>query len=77
VSRAFDSGEATQRLAALTGAQVADAARLAEEKQSATQLLRTTPPQRRTWRRRDWLVVGGAALLGLAVARKVIRRTNG
>jgi hypothetical protein len=31
------------------------------------------PPPRPGWRRRDWLLVGGAGLLGLILARAVIR----
>jgi eukaryotic-like serine/threonine-protein kinase len=70
LAHSFDSNEGTQRLAALTGAATAP------ESQSATQVLRdiekATPPAR--WRRRDWLLVGGAAALGLLVARGILRR---
>jgi hypothetical protein len=30
-------------------------------------------PARRGWRRRDWLVVGGATILGILVARGIAR----
>jgi serine/threonine protein kinase len=67
VSHSFDSVEATQRLAALTGAATAP--------QTATQAIGAIPrPPRTGWRRRDWLVVGGAALAGLVVAGAVLRR---
>jgi serine/threonine-protein kinase len=67
VSHSFDSVEATQRLAALTGA--------ATMPQTATQAIGAIPrPPRSGWRRRDWLLVGGAALAGLVVAGTVLRR---
>jgi eukaryotic-like serine/threonine-protein kinase len=67
VSHSFDSAEATQRLAALTGA--------ATLPQTATQAIGAIPrPPRAGWRRRDWLLVGGAALAGLVVAGAVVRR---
>jgi hypothetical protein len=67
VSHSFDSAEATQRLAALTGA--------ATMPQTATQAIGAIPrPPRAAWRRRDWLLVGGAALAGLVVAGVVLRR---
>jgi hypothetical protein len=34
------------------------------------------PPPRIGWRRRDWLLVGGAAVLGLIVARAVMKRDD-
>jgi eukaryotic-like serine/threonine-protein kinase len=65
VSHSFDSAEATQRLAALTGAAT----------MTATQAIGAIPrPPRGGWRRRDWLLVGGAALAGLVVAGAVLRR---
>jgi eukaryotic-like serine/threonine-protein kinase len=68
LSHSFDSAQATQRLASLTGAATAD--------ESATQVMRNmekaAPPGR--WRRRDWLLFGGAAVLGLAVAGAILRR---
>ena len=69
LAQSFDSAEATQRLAVLTGADTASDA------VSATQALSSLkPPQKRGWRRRDWLLVGGATLLGALVARAIIRR---
>ena len=62
----FDSVEATQRLASLTGA---------APPQTATQAIKSIPrnaPGR--WRRRDWLVVVGAGLCGLLAARAIVRR---
>jgi serine/threonine protein kinase len=67
VSNSFDSIEATQRLAVLTGTATAP--------QTATQALGAIPrPPRAGWRRRDWLLVGGAALAGLLVAGAVVKR---
>ena len=69
LAHSFDSAEATQRLAVLTGAGIAS------ESVSATQALSSmTPPERRGWRRRDWLLVGGAALAGALAAAAIIRR---
>src|SRR5687767_5884093 len=69
VSHSFDSNEATQRLAALTGA--------APTPQTTTQMLDVVPHAARGgWRRRDWLLVGGAALAGLIVAGIVARRRD-
>jgi hypothetical protein len=67
VSHSFDSNEATQRLAALTGAMPAP--------QTTTQMLGAVPHAARGgWRRRDWLLVGGAALAGLVVASSIFRK---
>jgi eukaryotic-like serine/threonine-protein kinase len=67
VSHSFDSGEATQRLAVLTGA--------ATVPQTATQAVSAVPhAPRGRWRRRDWLLVGGAALAGVIVAGALIRK---
>jgi serine/threonine-protein kinase len=66
LASSFDSAEATQRLASLTGATAP---------QTATQAIKSMPrnaPAR--WRRRDWLVVVGAGLCGLAAARAILRR---
>jgi hypothetical protein len=62
----FDSVEATQRLASLTGA---------APPQTATQAIKSIPrePSGR-WRRRDWLVVIGAGVCGLLAARAILRR---
>ena len=66
VSHSFDSMEATQRLAVLTGT--------ASAPQTATQALGAIPrPPRSGWRRRDWLLVGGATLAGLLVAGAIVR----
>jgi serine/threonine-protein kinase len=67
VSNSFDSAEATQRLASLTGAATGPV--------TATQALGAIPrPPRSGWRRRDWLLVGGAALAGLVIAGAIVRR---
>ena len=66
LASSFDSAEATQRLASLTGA---------APPQTATQAIKSMPrnaPGR--WRRRDWLVVVGAGLCGLLAARSIVRR---
>ena len=76
LAHSFNSMEATQRLAALTGAtttqqQSADEA----ARQTATQAIESMrPPRRPGWRRRDWLVVAAAAVAGLVTAGAVIRR---
>jgi hypothetical protein len=31
------------------------------------------PPEQRGWRRRDWLLVGGAIMLGVLIASAIIR----
>src|SRR3954466_10549109 len=63
---AFDSNEATQRLASLTGV---------KDPQTATQAIKSIvrPPASR-WRRRDWLVVAAGTLCGLLAARAIVRR---
>jgi serine/threonine-protein kinase len=77
LSRSFDSAEATQRLAALTGAD-ASALATASAPLTATQMMRTVEKEARPrgWRRRDWLLVGGAAALGLWVARGIVRKRS-
>jgi serine/threonine-protein kinase len=73
IAPSFNSMEATQRLAAMTGAGTWPPP--LEGRQSATQAVSALPqPTRTGWRRRDWLLVGGAALLGLIVAGAVTRR---
>ncbi len=70
IAHSFDSVEATQRLASLTGADTGAAGSV-----SATQALSSLkPPQKRGWRRRDWLLVAGATALGALVARAIVRR---
>jgi serine/threonine protein kinase len=69
LAHSFDSAEATQRLAALTGAATL------QDSVSATQAMSSLkPPEKRGWRRRDWLLVGGATVLGALVARAIVRR---
>jgi eukaryotic-like serine/threonine-protein kinase len=79
LAHSFDSMEATQRLAALTGAtttqQRTSPAEL--ERQTATQAIESMrTPKRPGWRRRDWLVVVGAAVVGIIAARAVVRRNR-
>jgi serine/threonine protein kinase len=79
LAHSFDSLEATQRLATLTGATTSQrtAAESADEKarQTATQAIESMRPMRRQgWRRRDWLVVATAAVLGVTAAGIVVRR---
>jgi len=109
VSHSFDSLEATQRLAVLTGTAAAalsatkttpasmtatapstievgptpaagplSAAAQAQERQTATQAIGSIPrpTARASWRRRDWLLVGGAALAGLVIAGTLIKRRD-
>jgi eukaryotic-like serine/threonine-protein kinase len=69
LAHSFDSAEATQRLAALTGASTT-----LSDSVSATQAMSSLrPPDRHGWRRRDWLLVGGALLLGLLIAAAILR----
>jgi serine/threonine-protein kinase len=103
VSHSFDSLEATQRLAVLTGTAAATMPKPAPlpsvtatapgtievgptptsppapseaERQTATQAIGSIPrpPARSGWRRRDWLLVGGAALAGVVVASVILRK---
>jgi serine/threonine protein kinase len=101
VSHSFDSLEATQRLAVLTGAAAAALSAtkttplsgtapgvievgptptpppgVAEDRQTATQAIGSIPRPvaRAGWRRRDWLLVGGAALAGLLVAGTIVKK---
>jgi hypothetical protein len=70
VSHSFDSIEATQRLAVLTGQASQPGA-----PQTATQALSGIPrPARAAWRRRDWLLVGSAAIAGLLVAGMIVKK---
>ena len=69
LAQSFDSAEATQRLATLTGASTT-----LSDSVSATQAMSSLqPPELRGWRRRDWLLVGGALLLGLLIAAAILR----
>ena len=69
VSHSFDSMEATQRLAVLTGS--------ISQPQTATQALGAIPrPPRSGWRRRDWLLVGSAAIAGLVVAGAILKKRD-
>lgn len=74
LAHAFDSAEATQRLASMTGASTTGARTQPETATQAIESLKSTP--RGGWRRRDWLVVGGAGLLGLVLARAILRRRD-
>jgi serine/threonine-protein kinase len=70
IAPSFDSMEATQRLATLTGASM----KPAETAPTTTQVLRSiAQPEPRRWRRRDWLVVAAGALGGLVVAGAIVR----
>jgi serine/threonine-protein kinase len=69
LARSFDSIEATQRLATLTGA-----SSTLSDSVSATQAMSSLkPPAALGWRRRDWALVGGALALGLAIAVAILR----
>jgi hypothetical protein len=68
LAHSFDSAEATQRLAALTGASTT-----LSDSVSATQAMSSLRPPSHGWRRRDWLLVGGALLLGLIIATAILR----
>ncbi|MFL6563354.1 MAG: serine/threonine-protein kinase [Burkholderiales bacterium] len=69
LAHSFDSVEATQRLATLTGASTT-----LSDSVSATQAMSSLrPPESHGWRPRDWLLVGGALLLGLLIATAILR----
>jgi eukaryotic-like serine/threonine-protein kinase len=75
LAQSFDSMEATQRLATLTGA---SAIKPADTPQTTTQVLRSiVQPESRRWRRRDWLLVAAATLGGLVLAGGIARRRKG
>jgi hypothetical protein len=76
LAAAFNSVEATQRLAALTGATVLGATTVREIPQTATQAVKSLPKPSTNWRRRDWLVVGLAALCGVAAAGSILKRPD-
>jgi serine/threonine-protein kinase len=72
LAHSFDSLEATQRLAAMTGAGTLPGP---SQRQTATQVLNQMPrPPRVRWRRRDWLLVGSAGILGLIAAAAIVRK---
>jgi hypothetical protein len=74
LAHVFNSSEATQRLASLTGA----ATQTRDERETATQAIESLKKAPRAgWRRRDWLVVAGAGLLGLVAARAIVRSRRG
>jgi serine/threonine-protein kinase len=69
IAPSFDSLEATQRLAAMTGAATT------WTPQTATQAVSALPrPAAGGWRRRDWILVGGAAVLGVVLAGVIVGR---
>jgi serine/threonine protein kinase len=68
LAHSFDSAEATQRLAALTGA-----AGSLSDSVSATQAMSSLKPPEGGWRRRDWLLVGAVTLLGVLIAAAILR----
>jgi serine/threonine protein kinase len=70
VAPSFDSTEATQRLASLTGL----SARRAPQPETATQAIKSMPKGSGRWRRRDWLVVAGAGICGVLLAGAIARR---
>src|SRR3954469_21924290 len=85
LAHSFNSLEATQRLAAITGATTNNVpgpkqdeeSRQAEELQTATQVLGSMPQAPRVrWRRRDWLLVGGAGIAGLLLAGAIVKRSR-
>jgi hypothetical protein len=71
IAPSFDSLEATQRLASMTGAATTWTPQTATQAVSA--LPREGAPR---WRRRDWVLVGGAAVLGLVLAGLIGRRRD-
>ena len=75
LAHAFDSAEATQRLAAMTGASTTQSRQEPETATQAIESLKNAP--RAGWRRRDWLLVAGAGLLGLVLARAIVRERRG
>jgi eukaryotic-like serine/threonine-protein kinase len=70
LATSFDSHEATQRLASLTGATAAGSA----APQTATQAIKSIPRAPGRWRRRDWLVVIGAGAVGALAGAAILRR---
>lgn len=74
VANSFDSLEATQRLASLTGVPSVPAENLPMTATQALYSIQQNVPPRQHWRRRDWLLVAGAGALGLVMAGAFIRR---
>jgi serine/threonine-protein kinase len=75
LAHSFDSMEATQRLAALTGAGTPPIR--SEDPQTATQAIGSMQRAPRPgWRRRDWLLVGAAGLVGLLAASAIVKRRD-
>ena len=73
LAHSFDSMEATQRMAAMTGALTVPGS--SADRQTATQVLGQMPrPPSSRWRRRDWLLLGGAGLLGLLAATVIVKK---
>jgi serine/threonine protein kinase len=69
LAHSFDSLEATQRLASLTGATAPGAA-----PQTATQAIKSMPRAPARWRRRDWLVVIGAGACALVAGAVILKQ---
>jgi serine/threonine protein kinase len=76
LAHSFNSMEATQRLAAMTGATTTQQHSADEAaRQTATQAIESMrAPRRPGWRRRDWLLVAAAAVVGVVAASTVVRR---
>jgi hypothetical protein len=73
LAHSFDSVEATQRLAVLTGASTTTAAALTDSISATQAMSSLKPPESLSWRGRDWALVGGATLLGLLIAAAILR----
>jgi serine/threonine-protein kinase len=69
LATAFDSAEATRRLASLTAATATlGSTTLRPAPETATQAMKSLPKPRAGWRVRDWVLVAAAAACGLLVA---------
>jgi hypothetical protein len=61
----------------MTGATTETMPELQIDQQTTTQVLESLPrPARERWRRRDWLLVGGAGVVGLILAGAIVARRN-